>query len=483
MPLVRTRFAPSPTGYLHIGGLRTALYAYLIAKKNGGKFVLRIEDTDRERLVKGAVEMIVKTLDETGLVPDEGPHVGGPYGPYVQSERRAIYREQAGALIERGGAYRCFCTKDRLDALRAEGEARGETFMYDRRCRDLPPEESRARAEAGEPFVVRQKVPETGTAGFTDAIFGAVTVDNATLDDGVLLKSDGLPTYNFANVVDDHLMEITHVVRGSEYLSSSPKYDLIYEAMGWEVPVYIHVPPVMRDATHKLSKREGDASYDDFIRKGYLKEAVINYIALLGWSPGTTREKYTLHELVEAFDIAGINKAPAIFDPDKLTWLNAQYIRAMSPEEFTVHARKYYEEALPPGDYDEALLCRMLQPRTERFTDIPPQLDFVKALPDYKTEMFVHKKMKTDEAVARTVLERALPALTALGEWDERLIHDALFSLVKELNMKNGQVLFPVRIALCGKRVTPGGAVEAALLIGREESLKRLQAGLDKLGA
>ena len=480
--MVRTRFAPSPTGYLHIGGLRTALYAYLIAKQRGGTFVLRIEDTDRERLVEGAVGMIVKTLDETGLVPDEGPGIGGPYGPYVQSERRAIYKEQAEALIKRGGAYRCFCTKDRLEALRAECEERGETFVYDRHCRDLPPEESQARADAGEPFVVRQNVPETGTAGFDDAIFGTVTVDNATLDDGVLVKSDGLPTYNFANVVDDHLMAITHVVRGSEYLSSAPKYNLIYEAMGWEVPVYIHVPPVMRDTTHKLSKREGDASYDDFIRKGYLKEAVLNYIALLGWSPGTTREMFTLEELVAAFDIAGINKAPAIFDIDKLTWLNAQYIRNMPPEEFNTHARGYYQEALPPGEYDEGLLCRMLQPRTEKFADIPPQLDFVKALPDYPIEMFVHKKMKTDEAVARTVLHQALPALAALTEWDETSVHDALFALVAKLGMKNGQVLFPVRVALCGKLVTPGGAVEAALLLGREESLTRLRTALGKLG-
>ncbi|MFZ5974419.1 MAG: glutamate--tRNA ligase [Bacillota bacterium] len=480
--MVRTRFAPSPTGYLHIGGLRTALYAYLIAKKNKGTFILRIEDTDQERFVEGAVEMIIRTLDETGLKPDEGPHVGGPCGPYVQSERRAIYKEQAEALIARGGAYRCFCSKERLETLRGECEKRGETFKYDKHCLKLSPDEARARADAGEPYVVRQDVPQTGTTSFEDVIFGAITVENATLDDTVLLKSDGLPTYNFANVVDDYLMGITHVVRGTEYLSSSPKYNLLYTAMGWEVPVYIHVPPVMRDAQHKLSKRHGDASYDDFIQKGYLKEAIMNYIALLGWSPGTNQEMFTLEELIEAFDIAGISKAPAIFDIDKLTWLNAQYIRALTPEAFNAHARKYYKEALPPGEHDEALLARILQPRTEKFTDIPPQLDFVKELPAYTVELYTHKKMKTDAAVAKAVLETALPVLAALDTWSEQAVHDALFTLIEALGMKNGQVLYPVRIALCGKQVTPGGAAEAAALLGREESLRRLEIGLGKLG-
>lgn len=480
---VRTRFAPSPTGYLHIGGLRTALYAYLLAKKHGGTFILRIEDTDQERFVEGAVDMIIKTLEEAGLKADEGPHAGGPYGPYVQSERRAIYKEQAEALIKRGGAYRCFCSRERLEALRAECERRGETFKYDKHCLQLSPEEARARAEAGEPFVVRQDVPQTGTTSFEDVIFGTITVENDTLDDTVLMKSDGLPTYNFANVVDDHLMGITHVVRGTEYLSSSPKYNLLYQAMGWEVPVYIHVPPVMRDAAHKLSKREGDASYDDFIKKGYLSEAIVNYIALLGWSPGTNQERFTLQELIGAFDIPGINKAPAIFDIDKLTWLNAQYIRAMTPEEFNAHARSYYDQALPPGPRNEELLARILQPRTEKFTDIPPQLDFVKALPAYSAELYTHKKMKTDAALAKTVLEKALSALTALEDWGEQAVHNALFALIQETGMRNGQVLYPVRIALCGMQVSPGGAAEAAALLGREESLRRIKTGLGKLSA
>ncbi len=480
---VRTRFAPSPTGYLHIGGLRTALYAYLIARKHGGKFILRIEDTDRERLVEGAVEMIVRTLDETGLVPDEGPHVGGPYGPYVQSERREIYAEQARALVQKGGAYPCFCSRERLEALRSACEARGETFKYDKHCLAVPPEEAKARVAAGEPHVIRQNVPKTGTTSFEDVIFGTITVDNDTLDDTVLMKSDGLPTYNFANVVDDHLMGITHVVRGTEYLSSSPKYNLLYEAMGWQIPVYIHVPPVMRDATHKLSKREGDASYDDFIKKGYLKEALINYIALLGWSPGTNQEMFTMDQLIAAFDISGINKAPAIFDADKLTWLNAQYVRALTPEEFNAHARPYYDEALPPGPRDEELLARILQPRTEKFTDIPPQLDFVRALPEYGADLYVHKKDETDAALARDVLEKALPALEAITVWSEQAVHDALFALIEATGLKNGQVLYPVRVALCGKPVTPGGAAEAAALLGREESLARIRKGIARLMA
>ncbi len=473
--MVRTRFAPSPTGYLHIGGLRTALYAYLLAKKDGGKFILRIEDTDQERYVEGAVEMIIDTLNDTGLVADEGPIVGGDYGPYVQSERKEIYAKYAEELVERGGAYKCFCTKERLDKLRSESEKTGDMFKYDKHCLNLSKEEVQKRIDNGEPYVIRQNIPTTGETSFDDIIFGTIKVDNDTLDDTVLMKSDGMPTYNFANVVDDYLMGITHVVRGTEYLSSSPKYNLLYQGMGWDIPVYIHVPPVMRDATHKLSKRHGDASFDDFIQKGYLKEAIINYIALLGWSPGTNQEIFSLDELIKAFSVKGINKAPAIFDVDKLTWLNAQYIRDLTPEKYNEYADKYYDVALPPGERNYDLLARILQPRTEKFTDIVGQLDFVKELPDYSIDLYTHKKMKTNAEMAKGIIEKAKAVIEELDDFSESCIHDALFDLVKQLELKNGQVLYPIRIALCGKAVTPGGAVEAACLLGKDESVRRLE--------
>lgn len=478
---VRTRFAPSPTGYMHIGNLRSALYAYLFARKNNGVFLLRIEDTDQERYVDGAVEIIYETLKSVGMEWDEGPDIGGGFGPYVQSERKPLYVPYAEELIKTGHAYRCFCTKEELEERREAAAARGETFKYDKHCLHLSGEEVQARLNAGMPYVVRQNVPLTGTTTFSDLLFGDITVENATLDDNVLIKADGMPTYNFANVVDDHLMGITHVMRGMEYLSSAPKYDLLYRAFGWEIPAYIHMPPIMKDSQHKLSKRTGDASFQDLIAKGYLKEAVLNYIALLGWNPGDDREVFTLNELVEAFGVSGMSKSPAIFDPAKLTWLNAEYIRALSPEAFTAHALSYYIMA-GVGHMDADVLCRILQPRVEVFTQIPDMIDFLYALDEsYDAELFTNKKSKTDSAVSREVLDLVIPALTALPEWTETALHDTLIGMAQEKGMKNGTLLWPVRISLAGRLVTPGGAIEIALLLGREESLRRLLIGRKKL--
>lgn len=479
---VRTRFAPSPTGFMHVGGLRTALYTYLIAKARGGKFILRIEDTDQERYVEGAVEVIYKTLRETGLQWDEGPDIGGPVGPYVQTERRGIYQKYAKELIERGGAYYCFCDKDRLDELRKIHEASGVPHKYDGHCRSLPPEEVRRLLDAGVPHVVRQKVPQEGTTTFHDAIFGDITVENSTLDDGVLLKSDGLPTYNFANVVDDHLMGITHVVRGTEYLSSAPRYDLLYNAFGWDIPTYIHCPPVMRDAQHKLSKRNGDPTYEDLLKDGYLKEAVLNYVALLGWSPGGEREIYSLQELTEAFSIEGVSKSPAIFDIKKLGWVNSEYIRALPSERFHELALPYIRQAVK-RETDTALIASLLQPRCEKLTEIPEKLDFIDALPDYDTALYVSKKMKTTKENALESLKDALPALEALADWTQQAIHDALFSLVEQKGVKNGVVLWPVRVAVSGRQFTPGGAVEICALLGKAESLSRIRRGIELLAA
>ena len=478
---VRTRFAPSPTGYMHIGNLRSGLYAYLFARKHGGRFLLRIEDTDQERYVEGATELIYHTLKDVGMDWDEGPDIGGDYGPYVQSERKAMYLPYAEQLISSGHAYRCFCTKEELDARRAEAAARGETFKYDKHCLHLSQEEINARLEAGQPYVIRQNVPTEGTTSFTDMIFGTITVNNLDLDDNVLIKADGMPTYNFANVVDDHLMAITHVMRGMEYLSSTPKYNLLYKAFGWEIPHYIHMTPIMRDAQHKLSKRDGDASYADFIDKGYLKEAVINYIALLGWNPGDERERFTLDELCEAFDVSGMSKSPAIFDPVKLTWLNAQYIRDLTPEEFTAHALPWYEKAAI-AHMDKDVLCRILQPRVEVFSQLPEMVDFLTALDEtYPIDLFTNKKSKTDAGVSKAVLEAVLPLLETLPAWTEEALHSTLLGYAEAQGMKNGTLLWPVRIALAGKQVTPGGAIEIAFLLGREEALRRLRLGLQKL--
>lgn len=478
---VRTRFAPSPTGYMHIGNLRTALYAWLLARSSDeGTFILRIEDTDQERYVEGAVDLIYKTLADTGLVHDEGPDKDGGCGPYIQSERRGMYKKYAEELVEKGAAYYCFCDKERLEELRAIQTASKVPPKYDGHCSRLSKEEIAEKLASGVPYVIRQKIPQEGTTSFHDEVFGDITVENSTLDDNILLKADGLPTYNFANVIDDHLMGITHVIRGSEYLSSTPKYNLLYEAFGWEIPKYIHCSPVMKDAQKKLSKREGDASYEDFINKGYLKDAIINYIALLGWSPGTEQEIFTLDELVKAFDVSGISKSPAIFDVNKLNWMNAEYIRKLSMEEFTEKAMPYYKQAVK-RDVDYNLLTTLLHDRTEKFSDIPENIDFIDELCDYDTELYVNKKMKTNEEVSKDALEKILPVLEGLTDWTHDAIHDALFALIESLGVKNGVILFPLRVAVSGKKFTPGGGVEIAELLGKEETIARIKAGIEKL--
>ncbi len=481
MSQIRTRFAPSPTGYLHIGGLRTALYAWLFARKNGGAFILRIEDTDTGREVEGAKDVIFSTLRQTGLDYDEGPDVGGPFGPYIQSERADIYKQHADMLVKSGAAYRCFCTKERLADERAKAEAKGETYTYDKHCLALSEDEIQRRIDAGEPYVIRQNIPRTGETTYTDMVFGDITVPNADLDDNVLLKADGMPTYNLANVVDDHLMGITHVIRGVEYLSSTPKYNHLYRAFGWEIPTYIHLPVVMKDKQRKLSKRHGDASFDDFIKKGYLKEALINYIALLGWSPGTEQEIFTLEELIDAFHIEGLSKSSAIFDVDKLTWMNAQYIRALDKDTFIETAMPYFKEAGVEA-FDLGLISELIQPRLERLDEIPGKLAFLTQMPDYDTALYTHKKMKTDAETSVPVLLEAKTLLDAQTDYALEPLKEALHALVEKLGIKNGQLLWPLRIAITGTEVTPGGAVEAACLLGKEETLRRLDLSLKKLG-
>ena len=478
--MVRTRFAPSPTGYMHLGNLRSALYTYLYAKKHKGKFILRIEDTDQSRYVEGAVDVIYNTLRDIGMQWDEGPDVGGDYGPYVQSARKSMYLPYAEQLVKAGKAYYCFCTNEELDARREKASAQGEVWKYDKHCLHLSPDEVQKRIAAGEPYVIRQNVPLTGEASFDDVLYGHISVDCAELDDMVLIKADGMPTYNFANVIDDHTMAISHVMRGNEYLSSTPKYNLLYDAFGWEKPVYIHMTPIMRDASHKLSKRDGDAYFEDYLKKGYLKEAIVNYVSLLGWNPGDEREFFTLDELKEAFDVTGMSKSPAIFDVNKLTWMNAEYVRRLSPEEFTRHAMPYYTQAGVAG-MDKDILCRILQPRTEIFSQIPDVVDFLASLPEYDAELFTNKKSKTDSAVSAEVLDFVIPALTALPEWTEAALHETLLGMAEARGMKNGTLLWPVRISLAGKLVTPGGAIEIAALLGREESLRRLNFGRSKL--
>ena len=481
MTKVRTRFAPSPTGYMHIGNLRTALYAYLLAKSNGGDFILRIEDTDQERYVDGAVDLIYRTMKETGLIHDEGPDVGGDFGPYVQSERRNIYKEYAEKLVELGGAYYCFCDKERLDDLRAKQEAAKVMPKYDGHCAKLSKEEIEEKIKAGVPYVIRQKIPRRGTTSFEDEIFGKITVDNATLDDNVLLKSDGLPTYNFANVIDDHLMNITHIIRGNEYLSSTPKYNLLYEAFGWEIPKYIHCSPVMKDAHKKLSKRDGDASYEDFINKGYLKDAIINYVALLGWSPGGEQEIFTMDELIKAFNLEGISKSPAIFDVQKLNWLNGEYIRKLSSEEFHGLALPYIKEAIKNESIDTKKVSDLLHQRCEILSDIPEQIDFFDTLPEYSPELYCHKKMKTNEENSLESLKEILPVLEGLSDWTYDAIHEALFALIAKLEVKNGLILWPLRVAVSGKSFTPGGGIELAEILGKEETIKRIKSGIELL--
>ena len=478
---VRTRFAPSPTGYMHIGNLRTALYAYLLAKSQGGKFILRIEDTDQERYVEGAVDVIYRTMKDTGLIHDEGPDIGGEYGPYIQSERRNIYKEYAEKLVETGHAYYCFCDKERLEDLRQRQTVMKVPTKYDGLCSKLSKEEIEEKLKAGVPYVIRQKMPKYGKTTFHDEVFGEISVENAILDDNVLLKADGLPTYNFANVIDDHLMQISHIIRGSEYLSSTPKYNLLYEAFGWEIPKYVHVSPVMKDANNKLSKRHGDASYEDFIAKGYLKEAIVNYIALLGWAPGDEREKFTIEELIEAFDVKGISKSPAIFDEKKLAWLNGEYIRELTPEKFHEMALPYYDGVITNPRIDLKEVSELLQPRCEKLSDIPEQVDFFDKLPEYDNELYTHKKMKTNPENSLEALQAVLPVIEGITDWTKENIHDELIALVERLELKNGRILWPVRVAVSGKAFTPGGGVELAYILGKDETISRIKKGIEQL--
>ncbi len=474
---VRTRFAPSPTGYLHIGGLRTALYGYLFAKKNGGDFILRIEDTDTTRYVDGSVRIIYDTLRDSGIMYDEGPDVGGDYGPYVQSERKAIYTEYAKKLVELGGAYYCFCTPERVASLKdEEGNVR-----YDKHCLKLSKEEVDKKLAAGEPYVIRQNVPTSGAGSYHDLVYGDISVDYKDIEDGILIKSDGMPTYNFANVIDDHLMGITHVIRGTEYLSSTPKYNLMYDAFGWERPVYIHLPPIMKDAQHKLSKRNGDASYEDFVNKGFVKEAIVNYIALLGWNPKTNVEKMTLKELVENFSLEGINKSPAIFDETKMKWLSGEYIKEMNEEEFKAHALKFLKKSKAFGKYDTDKLLALVRTRIQTFGEIPEKLDFLEEFGKYDTELFVNEKQKSSLDTAKTLLPQIKAALEKTGEWNNSALFDALVKFSSDSGIKKQAVLWIARIAITGKSATAGGATEIAELIGKEETLKRIDFSLSLL--
>ncbi len=471
----RTRFAPSPTGYMHIGNLRTALYEYLIAKAANGQFLLRIEDTDKKRYVEGATDIIYNTLKTVGMNWDEGPDIGGNYGPYIQSERKPLYAEYAHKLVELGGAHYCFCSKSEAD----EEKNEELNIKFKDPCKMLSLEEAKARVAAGEPYVIRQTINKKGKSKYHDEVYGDIEIDYDELDEGVLLKSDGFPTYNFANVVDDHLMNITHVVRGNEYISSTPKYNLIYEDFGWEHPHYVHVPPVMKDAQHKLSKRNGDASFQDLVAKGYLPEAIINYIALLGWNPGNDEEIFSLEDLKKIFTVERLNRSPAIFDITKLTWMNGVYLRALPAEKFHELALPYYHNM--PSFVDTKALSATLQPRVETLGDIPAQTDFICELPDYALDLYSNKKMKTDAAVARQNLPAIRETLSLQSEWNNQALFETLKALAEKLGVKNGQILYPARIALSGKETTPGGATEIAVILGKDETLRRIDEAIKKL--
>jgi len=481
---VRTRFAPSPTGYMHVGGLRTALYAYLVAKKSGGTFILRIEDTDRARFVEGATEIIKQTLNGAGLVYDEGPDVGGPCAPYTQSERMDTYLPYAEKLCRTGAAYYCFCESAAQAEAEAEDKTQDDKSHYqikDDPCRDLDYAQSQQKVSEGAPFVIRMKAPRDGETTVSDMVFGQVTTQNKTLDDMVLIKRDAMPTYNFANVIDDHLMGITHVLRGSEYISSAPKYNILYKSLGWEIPNYITVSPVMRDAKQKLSKRHGDPTYDDLLSQGYLPDAVLNYVALLGWSPGGEREIFTLPEMIDVFEISGISKAPAIFDTEKLKHFNSEYIRALSPERFAAISQPYIRQTVKNEKIDAAAISQILQARCEKLSDIPEKVDFFDALPEYDTQIYIHKKSKTDEEISKNMLNAVRPALEAIQNWTAEEIHDTFISLAQKLEVKNATLMWPVRIAISGKAVTPGGAVEICQILGKQETLSRIEKGIEKL--
>ena len=478
---VRTRFAPSPTGRMHVGNLRTALYAYLVAKHEGGDFILRIEDTDQERYVEGAVDIIYRTLQKTGLIHDEGPDKDGGCGPYVQSERQAqgIYLKYAKELIDKGEAYYCFCDKERLEGLK-KVVAGKEIHVYDKHCLHLSKEEVEEKLAAGVPYVIRQNNPTEGTTTFEDEIYGDITVDNAELDDMILIKSDGYPTYNFANVVDDHLMGITHVVRGNEYLSSSPKYNRLYEAFGWEVPVYIHCPLITDENHQKLSKRCGHSSFEDLVEQGFLTEAIVNFVALLGWSPADNQEIMTLEELVEKFDYHHMNKSPAVFDYTKLKWMNGEYIKKMDFDKFYEMALPYIKEVIT-RDYDLKKIAHMVQTRIEIFPDIRDHIDFFEELPEYDVAMYTHKKMKTNAQTSLEVLQEILPVLEAQEDYSNDALYQTLLKYVEQKGCKNGYVMWPIRTAVSGKQMTPGGATELMEVLGKEESLARIRKGIELL--
>lgn len=481
MSKVRTRFAPSPTGRMHVGNLRTALYAYLVAKHEGGDFILRIEDTDQERYVEGAVDIIYRTLQKTGLIHDEGPDKDGGCGPYVQSERQAqgIYLKYAKELIDKGEAYYCFCDKERLEGLK-KVVAGKEIHVYDKHCLHLSKEEVEEKLAAGVPYVIRQNNPTEGTTTFEDEIYGDITVDNAELDDMILIKSDGYPTYNFANVVDDHLMGITHVVRGNEYLSSSPKYNRLYEAFGWEVPVYIHCPLITDENHQKLSKRCGHSSFEDLVEQGFLIEAIVNFVALLGWSPADNQEIMTLEELVEKFDYHHMNKSPAVFDYTKLKWMNGEYIKKMDFDKFYEMALPYIKEVITK-DYDLKKIAHMVQTRIEIFPDIRDHIDFFEELPEYDVAMYTHKKMKTNAQTSLEVLQEILPVLEAQEDYSNNALYQTLLKYVEQKGCKNGYVMWPIRTAVSGKQMTPGGATELMEVLGKEESLARIRKGIELL--
>ncbi len=481
MSKVRTRFAPSPTGRMHVGNLRTALYAYLIAKHEGGDFILRIEDTDQERYVEGALDIIYHTLKETGLVHDEGPDLDGGVGPYVQSERQAqgIYLKYAKELVEKGEAYYCFCDKERLESLKQEVAGK-EIIVYDKHCLHLSKEEVEAKLAAGVPYVIRQNIPNEGTTSFEDEIYGKIEVPNSELDDMILIKSDGYPTYNFANVVDDHLMGITHVVRGNEYLSSSPKYNRLYAAFGWDVPVYVHCPLITNEEHKKLSKRCGHSSYEDLIEQGFVTEAVVNYVALLGWCPSDNREIFSLEELVKAFDYHHMNKSPAVFDMGKLRWMNGEYIKAMDFDKFYERALPYLKEAIHK-DLDLKKIASQVKTRIEVFPEIKELIDFYEEVPEYDTQMYCHKKMKTTEETSLNLLKEVLPLLEAQDDYSNDALFEALVAFGKEHGYKTGYIMWPIRTALSGKQTTPAGATEILEILGKEESIKRIHAAIEKL--
>ena len=481
MSKVRTRFAPSPTGRMHVGNLRTALYAYLVAKHEGGDFILRIEDTDQERYVEGAVDIIYRTLQKTGLIHDEGPDKDGGCGPYVQSERQAqgIYLKYAKELIDKGEAYYCFCDKERLEGLK-KVVAGKEIHVYDKHCLHLSKEEVEEKLAAGVPYVIRQNNPTEGTTTFEDEIYGDITVDNVELDDMILIKSDGYPTYNFANVVDDHLMGITHVVRGNEYLSSSPKYNRLYEAFGWEVPVYIHCPLITDENHQKLSKRCGHSSFEDLVEQGFLTEAIVNFVALLGWSPADNQEIMTLEELVEKFDYRHMNKSPAVFDYTKLKWMNGEYIKKMDFDKFYEMALPYIKEVITK-DYDLKKIAHMVQTRIEIFPDIKDHIDFFEELPAYDVAMYTHKKMKTNAQTSLEVLKEILPILEEQEDYSNDALYQTLLKYVEQKGCKNGYVMWPIRTAVSGRQMTPGGATELMEVLGKEESLVRIRKGIELL--